>query len=100
MEKEYKRPSWVKYYKTAAWARLRLWQLKREPLCRFCKRKGIVTEAKVVDHITAHKGNTELFFSKYNLQSLCSHCHESTKKRIENSGNFGCDESGIVEAWK
>lgn len=100
MEKEYKRPSWVKYYKTAAWARLRLWQLKREPLCRFCKRKGIVTEANTVDHIIPHKGDMDKFFDKSNLCSLCKQCHSSIKQRMEKSGEFGCDENGLVEGWK
>lgn len=94
------RPSYVRWYKTAAWRRLRLWQLKREPLCRFCKRDGLTTAANVVDHIAAHKGDMDLFFDRGNLQSLCDSCHSSTKQRMEKSGEWGCDENGIVPAWR
>lgn len=94
------RPHYVKWYKTAAWARLRKKQLAREPLCRFCRSKGVITQADTVDHIVPHKGNMDLFFSLENLQSLDKACHSSAKQRLEKSGEFGCDENGIVEAWK
>lgn len=100
MEREKsKRPPWVKWYKTSAWRRLRMSQLAREPLCRFCKSMGIVTAADTVDHVIAHKGNMTLFF-RGPFQSLCKTCHSSVKQRIEKSGEFGCDENGIVKGWK
>lgn len=91
---------WLKWYNTAAWKRLRLVQLRREPLCRFCKKKGIISPADTVDHIIPHRGNKELFFSLDNLQSLDKKCHSSIKQRIEKSGDYGCDENGIVASWK
>lgn len=94
------RPDYVRWYKTASWYRLRRKALSREPLCRFCKKKGIVTPGNTVDHIEAHKGNMSKFFSLSNLQVLCKQCHSSTKQRLEKSGEFGCDENGFVEAWK
>lgn len=94
-----KRPPWVKWYKTAAWQRIRRKQLKTEPLCRFCKNNGIVEPATVCDHKIPHKGNMELFFNGP-FQSLCKLCHDSTKQRLEKSGEFGCDENGIVKGWK
>lgn len=100
MEKEKNNRPWIKWYKTANWHRLRMWQLKREPLCRFCKHKGIITAADTVDHKIAHKGNMDLFFEWGNLQSLCKSCHSSQKQRLEKSGEFGCDENGTVAAWK
>lgn len=99
MEKGNSRP-WVKWYKTANWRKLRLWQLKREPLCRFCRDNGIVTEANTVDHKMPHRGNMGLFFDRGNLQSLCKECHSGAKQRMEKSGEFGCDTNGIVEGWK
>jgi 5-methylcytosine-specific restriction endonuclease McrA len=93
------RPPWVKWYKTAAWHRLRYKQLSREPLCRFCKKAGIVEPATTVDHVVPHRGDMGIFFSGP-FQSLCSKCHSSTKQRLEKSGEFGCDENGIVEGWK
>lgn len=100
MTEKRKRPHWVKWYKTANWRRLRLWQLRREPICKFCKRNGTLTEADTVDHVKPHKGNIDLFFSRDNLQSLCKSCHSSSKQRIEKRGEFGCDENGFVESWK
>ena len=91
---------WIKWYKTAAWKKLRLWQLKRQPLCEFCLKKGVVEEANTVDHIIPHRGNMKLFFDKSNLQSLSKTCHSSIKQRLEKSGEFGCDENGMVERWK
>ena len=90
---------WIKWYKTAAWRKIRQRQLTIEPLCRFCKQKGIIKEADTVDHITPHKGNMKLFFTGP-FQSLCKECHSSTKQRLEKSGEFGCDVDGIVPNWK
>jgi 5-methylcytosine-specific restriction protein A len=93
-----KRP-WLGWYSTAAWKKIRKRQLQLEPLCRMCKEMGIVTAANTVDHTTPHRGNMTLFFQGP-FQSLCKTCHSSAKQRMEKSGAFGCDENGIVEAWK
>lgn len=42
-----------------------------------------VTEADVVDHIKAHKGDLDLFHDPSNLQSLCKHHHDSAKQMID-----------------
>lgn len=94
------RPEWVKWYKNANWHRLRHSVLSREPLCRFCKKKGIITEATVADHINPHRGDEKKFYDINNLQSLCKPCHDGTKKKMEASGDFGCDESGFVPGWR
>lgn len=94
------RPHYVKWYKTAAWKKLRARQLARQPLCEFCLKMGIVSQANTVDHKIPHRGNMGLFFALENLQSLDASCHSSQKQRLEKSGEFGCDENGIVEAWK
>nr|WP_245272486.1 HNH endonuclease signature motif containing protein [Mesorhizobium sp. LSHC414A00] len=65
------------------WQRLREHQLATEPLCRMCLRTEDVTAADVVDHITPHKGDVELFHDPSNLQSLCKHHHDSAKQMIE-----------------
>ena len=91
---------WVAWYKTAAWARLRKWQLQREPCCCFCDRDGRVTPANTVDHKIPHKGDKKLFFDRDNLQSLCKPCHSSEKQREEKATVKGCDAKGIVPAWQ
>ena len=54
------------------------------PLCVMCTAQGRVTAAQVVDHITPHKGNEELFWDESNWQSLCATHHSSDKQLIEN----------------
>jgi len=51
--------------------RLRI--LRREPLCRHCKAKGIYTAATEVDHIVELAlGGPD---TEANLQPLCNPCH-------------------------
>lgn len=86
--------TWRHLYGRARWKRLREYQLATAPLCGYCLRREIVTEATVVDHIVPHKGDEALFFDPDNLQSLCAPCHDSTK-RLEELGHtvitFGVD---------
>lgn len=67
----------------AQWRSLRKAHLFCEPLCVFCKRKGIAARGEVVDHIVPHKGSRALLFDPNNLQTLCKSCHDSTKQRME-----------------
>jgi 5-methylcytosine-specific restriction endonuclease McrA len=77
--------AWESFYKTARWRRLRKFQLMQHPLCQFCLQRGIVTAAKVVDHVTPHKGDWTDFVTGA-LQSLCEPCHNSAKRQIEERG--------------
>lgn len=54
-------------------------------LCVFCKAKGIVTPATVVDHVVDHKGDQSLFWDPTNHQGLCKPCHDA---RVD-AGDFG-----------
>lgn len=62
-------------YNSLAWRTLRDSIIRREPLCRECKRKGLITQATVVDHIERARANPERFYDESNLQPLCSRCH-------------------------
>lgn len=77
------RSAWQHLYRTSLWRQLRQRQLTEEPLCRFCLEQETVEPATVVDHIIPHKGNEALFFDAENLSSLCKHCHDSIKQRME-----------------
>lgn len=56
---------------------------------------GELVPATVVDHITPHKGDSDLFWQASNHQALCKHCHDSHKQRLEKSGTvLGCTEKG------
>lgn len=62
------------FYQSAAWRRLRMIKLQANPVCEECLRRGLVTEATVVDHIVPiNEGGAPL--DMRNLQSLCAHCH-------------------------
>ena len=84
-----------KLYTTRRWRKVRQAQLTKQPLCQMCIEVGKVTTANVVDHIKPHRGDMTLFWSGP-FQSLCEDCHNSHKKRLENSGGvMGCDAAGF-----
>ncbi|WEE38348.1 MULTISPECIES: HNH endonuclease [unclassified Acinetobacter] len=73
------------------WQQYRLKFLQLNPLCTYCERQGLVTEATVVDHIKPHKGDKQLFWDTNNQQSLCASCHSSVKQSEENQySNDNC----------
>ena len=76
----YSKPIWVK--------RLRPDQLAREPFCRVCAAQGYRTRATVVDHVTPHKGDWNLFVSPGNHQSLCKFHHDqkTAREQAQNRG--------------
>ena len=78
-----KKPSYG-LYSSRRWHKLRSVQLKSEPWCAICEsRDGIHVPATVVDHITPHRGDMDLFYDTCNLQSLCKPCHDlKTGKRM------------------
>ncbi|MBS9781465.1 MAG: HNH endonuclease [Gammaproteobacteria bacterium] len=65
------------------WQKARKAYLASNPLCVFCKEKGIIKSATVIDHIIPHKGDMLLFWDKSNWQPLCKRCHDSDKQRAE-----------------
>ena len=82
---------WRHLYNTPAYDQLRRACFARDRLrCRICK--GLCAGAygqpnsPICDHITPHKGNTALFYSLTNCQTLCKHCHDRHKARIEARG--------------
>jgi len=72
-------------YRKNRWKRIRLAQLRKEPLCAYCLLEGRTTAATIADHIIPHKGNEELFW-KGKLQSLCIEHHNGSKQREEARG--------------
>jgi 5-methylcytosine-specific restriction enzyme A len=45
-----------------------------------CQVRGLAVPATIADHIEPHRGDWTLTSE---LQSLCAHCHNSAKRRIE-----------------
>ena len=73
-------------YQTPAWRSQRLAKLAADPLCERCVRMGDITEATVVHHRIAHRGDLRLFWSDDNLQSLCAPCHDGEAQAEERTG--------------
>lgn len=65
-----------KIYNGRRWRNFRKQVLQDEPLCRKCNDKGLVVEAKVLDHIIRIEDGGAVY-SKENTQPLCSKCHNS-----------------------
>lgn len=87
---------WHYLYKTKEWRALRAAQLRANPLCVYCKARGMDTAANIADHKKPHKGDRGLFFDPTNLQSLCKTCHDAAKKTLELSGVLpGCGLDGV-----
>ncbi|MCH7379340.1 MULTISPECIES: HNH endonuclease [Acinetobacter] len=66
------------------WQKARERFLRSNPLCVYCKAKGQVEVATVVDHIIPHRGDQEIFWDESQWQSLCASCHSSVKQKEEN----------------
>ena len=82
--------SWRTSNQTAAqrgygykWQKAREQHLQANPLCVMCRADGRVTEATVVDHIVAHRGDQSVFWDRDNWQSLCATHHSKDKQREE-----------------
>lgn len=66
------------------WQRLRLWFLRRHPLCQA---PGCAAPASQVDHIIPHAGRKDpRFRDPSNLQALCTSCHSRKTARDRKAG--------------
>jgi 5-methylcytosine-specific restriction endonuclease McrA len=78
-------------YQTQQWRTLREVALLRDDFkCQRCgcflKRGRSHPQSAVVHHVTAHKGNQDLFFDLDNLQSVCWSCHSGVIQSEEARG--------------
>lgn len=72
-----RRPSAARRGYDAAWRRFRRYHLDViEPLCRFCRERGLIVAAEVVDHIISIEERPDLRLDHNNLRSLCKRCHD------------------------
>jgi hypothetical protein len=85
MDESSTQTQWQHFYDTGFWKRRRRLQLNAHPLCRFCADRGVVTVARVADHVEPHNGDWNKFVMGA-LQSLCFDCHDTHKRRIELRG--------------
>ena len=66
-----------------AWQKASKQFLQAHPLCEECQRQGKYVKATVVDHVTPHRGNPELFWDRSNWRVLCKRCHDRKTRREE-----------------
>jgi hypothetical protein len=85
MDESSTRTRWQHFYWTTAWLRRRRLQLSHQPLCQMCMQRGVLTPAKVADHVEPHNGDWNKFRLGA-LQSLCFDCHDVHKRRIDLHG--------------
>lgn len=91
------------------WQLARADHLRRHPFCSMCSAAERPVAAEIVDHKTPPRlkdakasGDAQriaeawrLFWSRDNWWSLCKHCHDSVKQRLEKSGRLlGCGADG------
>jgi 5-methylcytosine-specific restriction enzyme A len=81
------------WYHSTRWQKLRQQVLERDLYT--CQQTGVLLIGKhpapnspVVDHITAHKGDEQLFWDISNLQAVSFEYHETVKKKLERTGNL------------
>ena len=75
-----------KLYNDNQWKRLRKAKLQRNPVCERCLKTGHVSQATVVHHRVAHKGDRILFYDINNLESLCKPHHDGDAQSEEHTG--------------
>lgn len=92
-----KRPGRL-WYLVARWKHphygLRARVLREQPVCQWpagCRRA-----AKEVDHVVPHKGNPNLFWSRANLQALCTYHHRLKTVREQHGDDVSPGGSGSV----
>ena len=89
----------TQFYKQKAWYKLRAQALKRDCYCcRFCGTSVREKGQAHVDHIKRRTTHPNLALVLHNLQTLCSNCHNSVKRRDEANPNRGVNIDGTPMA--
>jgi len=70
-----------RWYELERWRKRRRAQLRCQPLCVSCLKRGRVSVATIADHVDEHCGNWVAFLTAP-LQSLCRECHELKHGRL------------------
>lgn len=74
------------FYDLRRWRKLTKRHRQEEPLCRECKKRGIITAGTLVDHIVPIlEGGAE--WDEDNLQTLCDRCHQVKRQTEKNKRN-------------
>lgn len=85
------------YYNTKQWKNLRMYYIKRHPLCECCLAHDVITPANEIHHkCRILSGKTEeerykLLTNESNLISLCYRCHDMIHKKMNRYNMNFCD---------
>jgi hypothetical protein len=74
-----------RWYGSMIWKKRRLHQLRAEPLCAECLKRGLITAAVVADHVVPHGGDW-ISFRLGKLQSHCVACHDHSARFQQRHG--------------
>ena len=85
IEKTEQRKAFDSMYQTGFWKLTRKLCLSRQPLCQCCLQRGIITEAKHVDHLFPWARIGRQAFFRNIFQCLCQDCH-AHKTQLEQRG--------------
>lgn len=83
-------------YGLAAWNGpngLRLFTLRRDPICKICNARP----SNVADHVKDHKGDTSLFFARDNVRGVCKECHDEKTALEWGFGGYAGKEPEIKD---
>jgi 5-methylcytosine-specific restriction enzyme A len=90
----YKNNDYKNFIRSAEWQRIRAAHLKANPLCVFCKKRGITKQAEQVDHITPCMHDPALQRDPNNLRSLCAPCHAPLRHSHKRGYSTAIDVNG------
>ncbi len=82
------------FYSSRTWRRVRAAKLQVNPLCEVCLKRGVLTPATLVDHVT-ERSDGGADYDMDNLQSMCRSCHERKTKRIKQERAAGVQEAPV-----
>ena len=99
---------YTKLIQSKEWRELRIQVLREQPLCQWCKAKGIITSARELHHLTeAESGRSEqevrdLMFRRSNIVALCHRCHADyhMSQRYHSTDKVLQRQQERMEQWK
>lgn len=80
------------------WTKLSVAHRKREPLCRICGFRGIVTAVQMVNHTIPIRHRPDLRLDRNNLSSSCFRCHDTVIRDLERRAEE-MNDIMILQSW-
>lgn len=91
------RQAQIKFYNSKRWHSVQANVMDRDHgVCQYCLMNGIVTVAKMVDHVVPREVNMSLELDENNLKSACWACHR--KKTIWEQKHYGTGKGNCLKS--